>query len=228
MLRTALIALEVTLVVAGAVLSLLWYSNPHELYEPKIVACASLLAAIGFVHRFGIHRRFRVFISVGACYTQAQEDFLVEFENFLRASGIEPVRAGRDQHSALKPILFVRDRIRQCDAMTVLAFTRVVVESATDKPSADLEDHYESKIEGMRLPTVWNQIEAGIAYGLGMPLFVIIEEGLRTEAMLNADRLEYIGLKTPINSSFFRKPRFVETYLDFIKIAKKQRWRFRW
>ena len=39
-------------------------------------------------------------------------------------------------------------------------------------------------LENEGLPTVWNQIEAAMAYTLGRPLLVIVEDGLVSEGLL--------------------------------------------
>lgn len=42
----------------------------------------------------------------------------------------------------------------------------------------------ESNLEKCNIPTVWNQIEAAIAYTLKHPLLAIVESGLRPEGFL--------------------------------------------
>jgi hypothetical protein len=42
----------------------------------------------------------------------------------------------------------------------------------------------EQRIADLRLPTVWNQIEAALGYSRGHPLLVICENGLRSEGLL--------------------------------------------
>lgn len=38
----------------------------------------------------------------------------------------------------------------------------------------------------MQLPTVWNQIEAAMSYSRGLPLLVVVEDGLRDEGLLES------------------------------------------
>jgi hypothetical protein len=56
----------------------------------------------------------------------------------------------------------------------VLAFTRFLVGAAVEKPGSP----HENAIANVRYPTIWNQMEAAMGFGLHLPLLVIIEEGL--------------------------------------------------
>ncbi len=42
----------------------------------------------------------------------------------------------------------------------------------------------EKHLEDVRLPTVWNQIEAAMSYTMGLPLLAIAEADLRREGFL--------------------------------------------
>jgi hypothetical protein len=42
----------------------------------------------------------------------------------------------------------------------------------------------EKPLDGLNLPTAWNQIEATMAYTLGHPLLVLVENGLKSEGLL--------------------------------------------
>jgi hypothetical protein len=45
---------------------------------------------------------------------------------------------------------------------------------------------HQRRLKNISLPTVWNQVEAGMAYTLGQPLLAIAESHLRNEALLEA------------------------------------------
>ena len=70
-------------------------------------------------------------------------------------------------------------------------FTRTFIKSAIDKP--DSKD--EKEIKDVKYPTVWNQLEAAMAFGLKRPLLIIVEKGLVQEAMLK-DRYEFRTVTT--------------------------------
>ena len=57
-----------------------------------------------------------------------------------------------------------------------------------------------------------------MAYGLKLPLLVIVENGLHQEAMLK-DRLEFRALVTDLDPALFSTDEFKGLFADFKKIA---------
>lgn len=159
----------------------------------------------------------KVFLSVGATYSEDQEQFVKAFEGFLIDNDCKRLTVGRDSPASRQPILEAHDLMQTADAVVVLAFTRILVVDAIDKP--DSKD--QKKINDTRYPTVWNQIEAAMAFGLDIPLLVILEKGLYQEAMLK-DRLEFRVRTTPLDAGFFRSAEFKRVFADFKKIAEKR------
>ena len=222
MTRT-IIAITEGLCVAGAILlAVLWVRNPNGNFEPPLALCTALLVPLEFVRRYLRSRRLRVFVSVGATYTQAQEHFVSTFESLLAENDCERLVVGRDNPPARQPVLEVRDLMKRADAVIVIAFTRYLVRKATEKPDAD-DSKQIRKIEDERYPTVWNQIEAAIAFGLNRPLLVIMEEGLKSEAMLK-DRLEFRAIVLPLDSARLKTDDFKTRFASFTKLARRRSW----
>ncbi len=145
----------------------------------------------------------RVFLSVGATFTPQQEAFVSAFEAFLGQNGCEELTVGRGKYFSNQPIVSARELMESADGVVVIAFTRQLAIKSLDKPQSDKE----TKITNSRYPTVWNQLEAAMAFGLKLPLLVIVEKGLMQEAMLK-DRLEYRALITELEPSFFSSEEF--------------------
>jgi hypothetical protein len=156
----------------------------------------------------------KVFLSVGATYTRQQEKFVAAFETFLVQNECVRLTVGRGNEPIRQPILEARDLMQAADAVVVLAFTRTIVRDAVEKP--DAKD--ESTIRDTRYPTVWNQLEAAMAFGLDLPLLVIIEKGLHQEAMLK-DRHEFRTLTTELSPDYFRTDEFKGMFAKFRGIA---------
>lgn len=156
----------------------------------------------------------KVFLSVGATYSKGQERFVRTFEEFLSQNGCERLTVGRGSYGAKQPILQTRELMESADAVVVIAFTRLLVVRAVDKP--DSKDQKE--ITDTRYPTIWNQLEASMAFGLKLPLLVILEEGLYQEAMLK-DRLEFRVWDTPLDPGLFSSDEFKGAFADFKRIA---------
>ena len=159
----------------------------------------------------------KVFLSVGSTYNEQQEVFVSAFETFLGQNGCERLTVGRGNYFASQPIVAARDLMQSADGVVVIAFTRQVIEKAIDKPGS--ED--EKEIEQRSYPTVWNQIEAAMAFGLKLPLLVIMEEGVYQEAMLK-DRLEYRALITNLDKKLFSSEDFRGMFADWKRIAENR------
>ncbi len=145
----------------------------------------------------------KIILSVGSTYNEEQEDFVRAFEIFLSQNSCERLTVGRGSYFSSQPINSARELMKDADGVVVIAFTRQLVESSIDKPNSIKE----SKIEMERHPTIWNQLESAMAFGLDLPLFMIIEAGLKQEAMLK-DRMEYRALVTRLNPEFFSTDEF--------------------
>ncbi len=121
-----------------------------------------------------------VFISVGRTATPEQEAFVSAVEAYLQENGLNPRALGRSDFSSLQPLKFIEQVMNECSGTVVLAFERIhVVEGVELDGSED-----EKPLVNAKVPTVWNQIEAAMAYVLKQPLLVIVEKGLRNEGLL--------------------------------------------
>jgi len=159
----------------------------------------------------------KIFLSVGSTYNDKQESFVSAFETFLGQNGCERLTVGRGNYFASQPIVSARDLMQEADAVVVIAFTRLVIEKAIDKPGSEGE----KEILGRSYPTVWNQLEAAMAFGLKLPLLVVVEEGVYQEAMLK-DRLEYRALVTDFDKNFFSSEEFRGIFADWKRIAENR------
>ncbi len=225
MLRIALVLVEAICAAGAVVFAVLWVRDPSGAYEPTIALCAALVVGVDLLRRYVRSRKLKVFVSVGAAYTRQQRECQLEFYELLKSHNIERLGASEDDYFSRQPLAQIKDLLKQCDAVVVLAFLRYVVDSGKEKPGADREEHEERAIVGERHPTVWNQIEAGIAYGLDKPIFVVMEKGLKQGAMLKEDRLETQALTIRLENGVFGTKKFVGVFDDFISRVRRRMWR---
>lgn len=122
----------------------------------------------------------KVFLSVGRAFTLEQERFIGAFEDFLRVQGLTPETVGRTYVKNQQPLRSVAECMRECSGVVVLAFERVFIAEGKEKRASNDE----AAIQNTSVPTVWNQIEAAMAYTLDLPLLVVVERGLRSEGLL--------------------------------------------
>jgi hypothetical protein len=121
-----------------------------------------------------------IFVSVGGTATNEQESFVRAVEDRLRSEGLIPHTVGRNTFSADAPLKTVTELMDECSGMVVVAFERYYFPSGLEKRGGAKE----VVLSEVRLPTAWNQVEAGMAYSRGLPLLVIVEAGLKSEALL--------------------------------------------
>lgn len=161
----------------------------------------------------------KIFLSVGATYNEQQEAFVRAFETFLGQNGCERLTVGRGSYFSSQPINSAKELMQKADAVVVIAFTRQLIQSALDKPNSEQQ----KELVNEKYPTIWNQMEAAMAFGLDLPLLMIIESGLKQEAMLK-DRLEYRALLTDLSPEFFNTEEFKGIFLHWkIKIEGSQK-----
>ena len=122
----------------------------------------------------------KVFVSVGRTFRAEQEVFLTAFEQFLQTQGLEPQIVNRNVFSSMQPLKFIEQVMQESAGTVILAFERLYIQEGRDKRGSEAE----KPLQEVKLPTVWNQIEAAMAYTLRQPLLVLVEEGLRSEGLL--------------------------------------------
>jgi hypothetical protein len=119
---------------------------------------------------------------VGRTVTDEQEAFVRALEDYLRSQGLIPRAVGRNDFSSMHPLQFIQSLMNECVGTVIIAFERVKVIDGLERRGSSEE----KKLSNENLPTVWNQIEAAMAYVLEHPLLVIVENGAREEGLLEA------------------------------------------
>ncbi|MDQ2840998.1 MAG: hypothetical protein M3Y72_08170 [Acidobacteriota bacterium] len=123
-----------------------------------------------------------IFMSVGRTSTHEQEALVEEVEAYLRDLGLNPSTVGRNYFKNQQPLVSVSELMAVCSGAVILAFERVLIKDGLERRG---DPDGEQEIRDRALPTVWNQIEAAMAYSKGLPLLVLVEEGMREEGLLD-------------------------------------------
>jgi len=121
-----------------------------------------------------------VFLSVGGTANAEQERFVAALEDRLRAEGLIPNTVGRNTFSADAPLKTVERLMDVCVGTIVVALERSYFPSGKERRGGERE----TEISETRLATPWNQIEAAMSYSRGLPLFVLVQKGLKSEGLL--------------------------------------------
>ena len=152
----------------------------------------------------------KIFLSVGRTYTPQQESFVTSLEGFLTSQGLTPQTVGRTYFSSLQPLKAVVELMEDCAGTIILAFERTQILQAVEKRGSKDE----RQLADLKLPTVWNQIEATVAYSKGHPLLVIVEEGLKSEGLLEEGYDWYVG-RIPLSPEALYSKEFQGMFNDW-------------
>jgi hypothetical protein len=121
-----------------------------------------------------------VFVSVGVPANPEQEAFVRAVEERLRSEGLVPQTVGRTYFTADSPFIGVNKLMDECRGVIVIALERIFLSSGTERRGGPLA----STLHAIKLPTPWNQIEAAFGYSRKLPIFVIVEQGVRQDGLL--------------------------------------------
>lgn len=152
----------------------------------------------------------KVFLSVGRVSTPRQEDFVRGIETYLEANNLQPQTVGRTYFSSKQPLVTINELMAQCSGTIVVAFERLMINAAVERRGSDKE----TLLKDVRLPTVWNQIEATIAYARGHPLLVIVESGLKGEGLLQYGYDWYVQ-EVDVNNLVLTSREFIGVFADW-------------
>jgi hypothetical protein len=153
-----------------------------------------------------------VFLSVGRTFTDEQEAVVRTLEQLLRNRGLNPRTVGRNDFTSRTPLLRIKEVMGECQGVVVLALERTRAEKVMDRPGGVGE----AISTTVRMPTIWNQIEATMGYARGLPLLVVVERGLKAEGLLEKGYDWYIQ-SIDLDSATLRTDEFLGVLDDWIK-----------
>jgi hypothetical protein len=116
-----------------------------------------------------------VFVS---CSTHLSTEQNRSRELIIRILGrlkLEPRALGRSDYPTELPLREVLGIAKHCAGGVILGFEQFRSLEGVDRPGTDLE---KKVLEPRSFPTPWNHLEAGILFGLKVPLLVFREEGV--------------------------------------------------
>lgn len=116
-----------------------------------------------------------VFVSCPTSLNTAQLGSRKLILDELKRFELEPRALGRSDYPTELPLREVAVIARHCAGGVVLGFAQIEVLRGRMKSGTPAEA---STPTGMRIPTAWNHLEAGILYGLDIPLLVFREDGV--------------------------------------------------
>jgi hypothetical protein len=162
-----------------------------------------------------------VYLSAGRPANQEQEDFLQAVERFLKQHDLNPLTPGRSHLANKQPLKAVEQCMRTCKGIVVVAYERLYAPLAIERRGGpDKQEHPDAIV-----PTVWNQVEGAIGYTLGLPVLIIAQKGLRSEALLE-NKYDWIVQWVDVDAKELLTSGFTGVFADWrneIDAAEKAR-----
>jgi hypothetical protein len=118
-----------------------------------------------------------VFVSCPTTLTVEQNKKRKVITNILDDLLLEPRALGRGDYPKDFPLKEVYIIAKHCCGGLILGFEQLYVENGKRKRNSK-EQKLITKEKPVLLPTPWNHLEAGILFGLKIPLLIFKEEGI--------------------------------------------------
>jgi hypothetical protein len=116
-----------------------------------------------------------VFVSCPTSLSKEQTASRALIMRQLKRFNLEPRALGRSDYPTELPLREVLLLARHCSGGLILGFEQYRSLRGVRKPdTADQEEH-EARV---RIPTPWNHLEAGILFGLRLPILIFREEDI--------------------------------------------------
>jgi hypothetical protein len=123
----------------------------------------------------------QIYLSVGTPHNDIQAQYLQRLRNILAGLNIKAETLGSTFWTVKKPLSPIQKRMTEVSGCIVLAMERFyAVEGLYKRGSKD-----ERKVEKAMYPTPWAQIEAAMAYQVGIPVLMLKDKALCGEGMFD-------------------------------------------
>lgn len=137
-----------------------------------------------------------VFLSCSGPFTKEQDKFKTAVKKYLRDYlGFEARTLGETDYDPEEPLTACRRLMMDCNGLITLAFRRYYVEIGYEYPDMPRQmksvDEKTGKIlkkkksiDGLYFTSPWCQIEAAMAFSLGLPILVFREKGVSERGLM--------------------------------------------
>lgn len=158
-----------------------------------------------------------------------QTKFYDKFQIVLNSRRLRLRSLGTTDYSNKAPIFGVLKILKQCKGIIILGMRQTYVIESISRDGTSIGEFY--------LPTEWNNLEAGIAFALGLPMLIICENGISggvfdkgvTDLHIHAVNLTTENVKgsaTKHVTKYFESDQFLqplkEWYHDVLLFASKR------
>jgi hypothetical protein len=118
-----------------------------------------------------------VFVSGPTTLSPQQESARIRIMQFLGRLNLEPRALGRSDYPTECPLREVYVIAKHCSGGVILGFEQVRATAGIIKPGTKQQTPIKAQ-SPLSIPTPWNHLEAGIMFGLKLPLLIFKEPGV--------------------------------------------------
>ena len=123
----------------------------------------------------------KIFISMGTPYTPDYAKYRDELEDFLRDQcQLDQRIIDKNEFPTGNPLTKIRDVMKSCNGLIAIAYERTHVADGAGKRGSSQQ----FEIKDKDYTTVWNHIEIAMAYSMNLPIYVLCQEGLVTDGLI--------------------------------------------
>jgi hypothetical protein len=122
-------------------------------------------------------RKIPIFLSCPTQLNPEQESKRLLINKLLNGLQMEPRTLGRGEYPKDYPLKEVYVIAKHCCGGIILGFEQIFVEKGVKKRGNDNEKQI-GPSNPIIIPTPWNHLEAGILFGLKLPLLIFKEDGV--------------------------------------------------
>jgi len=125
--------------------------------------------------------RIPVFVSCPTALNPEQDDSRRMIMAELKRMQFEPRALGRSDYPTESPLREVLVIAKHCSGGVILGFEQSYAENLIEKRGVPEKTKTSEKVV---MPTSWNHLEAGILFGLNLPLLVFKEPGMAAACLI--------------------------------------------
>jgi hypothetical protein len=142
---------------------------------------------------------------------ELQSKFCANLDPIFKGRGLKLRSLGTEDYSNKAPLLAVLQLMSKCDGVIVLGFKQIKVESYIEKEGTDRAN----KRSNIFLPTAWNHLEAGIAFGLNLPILIIKEKGVEGGIFDQGSTGKFIHQVDFSNDKYLQSEEFLQPFNEW-------------
>jgi hypothetical protein len=135
-----------------------------------------------------------IFLSYPRPCFRRQEEFLVAMRAYIKQLDLAPRTLGVNEYDTNTPLTAIRRMMNESNGLLTIAFRRTLIKEGATRSGTDITGQEEGSLNGVWLTSPWAQIEAAMAFQLGLPILILREKGVHADGILEKG---IVGLYMP-------------------------------